>query len=94
MTIAADEGIRADTTYEGVAKIRRALPGGVIAAGNASQFSDGASVCVVMDAQAGRAARPASRSASSAASRWRAASPTRWASARCSRCRGCWSAPA
>ncbi len=49
VTIAADEGIRADTTYEGVAKIRPALPGGVIAAGNASQFSDGASACVVMD---------------------------------------------
>jgi acetyl-CoA C-acetyltransferase len=47
-TIAADEGIRADTTYEGVAKIKPALPGGVIAAGNASQFSDGASACVVM----------------------------------------------
>jgi acetyl-CoA C-acetyltransferase len=51
VTIAADEGIRADTTYEGVSKIRPALPGGVIAAGNASQFSDGASACVVMDAQ-------------------------------------------
>ncbi len=50
VTIAADEGIRADTTLEGVAKIKPALPGGVIAAGNASQFSDGASACVVMDA--------------------------------------------
>jgi acetyl-CoA C-acetyltransferase len=50
VTIAADEGIRADTTLEGVSKIRPALPGGVIAAGNASQFSDGASACVVMDA--------------------------------------------
>ena len=48
VTISADEGIRADTTYEGVAKIKPALPGGVIAAGNASQFSDGASACVVM----------------------------------------------
>jgi len=52
VTIAADEGIRADTTFEGVSKIRPALPGGVIAAGNASQFSDGASACVVMDARA------------------------------------------
>jgi acetyl-CoA C-acetyltransferase len=49
VTLAADEGIRADTTYEGVAKIKPALPGGVVAAGNASQFSDGASACVVMD---------------------------------------------
>ena len=51
VTIAADEGIRADTTLDGVAKIRPALPGGVITAGNASQFSDGASACVVMDAK-------------------------------------------
>jgi acetyl-CoA C-acetyltransferase len=50
VTIAADEGIRADTTYEGVSKIKPALPGGVIAAGNASQFSDGAAACIVMDA--------------------------------------------
>ena len=48
VTIDADEGIRADTTYEGVAKIKPALPGGVIAAGNASQFSDGGAACVVM----------------------------------------------
>jgi acetyl-CoA C-acetyltransferase len=50
VTVEADEGIRADTTYEAVAKIRPATPGGVIAAGNASQFSDGASACVVMSA--------------------------------------------
>jgi acetyl-CoA C-acetyltransferase len=50
VTLSADEGIRADTTLEGVSKIRTALPGGVITAGNASQFSDGASACVVMSA--------------------------------------------
>jgi acetyl-CoA C-acetyltransferase len=50
VTVKGDEGIRADTNYEGVAKIRAATPGGVIAAGNASQFSDGASACVVMSA--------------------------------------------
>jgi acetyl-CoA C-acetyltransferase len=49
VTLAADEGIRPDTTYEAVAKIKPAAPGGVVAAGNASQFSDGASACVVMD---------------------------------------------
>lgn len=49
VTVLTDEGIRADTTYEGVSKIRSALPGGVISAGNASQFSDGASAAVVMD---------------------------------------------
>lgn len=51
VTISADEGIRADTTLEGVSRIRSALPGGVVTAGNASQFSDGASACVVMDAK-------------------------------------------
>jgi acetyl-CoA C-acetyltransferase len=51
VTVSADEGIRADTTYEALAKIRPATAGGVIAAGNASQFSDGASACVIMSAQ-------------------------------------------
>jgi acetyl-CoA C-acetyltransferase len=51
VTIAADEGIRPDTTLEAVVKIRSALPGGVITAGNASQFSDGSSACVVMNAR-------------------------------------------
>jgi len=55
MTVSADEGIRADTNYEAVSKIRTATSGGVIAAGNASQFSDGAAACVVMSAA--RAAR-------------------------------------
>jgi acetyl-CoA C-acetyltransferase len=51
VTISSDEGIRPDTTLEAVAKIRSALPGGVITAGNASQFSDGSSAVVVMDAK-------------------------------------------
>jgi acetyl-CoA C-acetyltransferase len=51
ITISSDEGIRPDTTLEGVSKIRSAMPGGVITAGNASQFSDGSSACVVMDAK-------------------------------------------
>jgi acetyl-CoA C-acetyltransferase len=48
VTASEDEGIRADTTYEGVAHIKPAIEGGVIAAGNASQFSDGASAQVLM----------------------------------------------
>jgi acetyl-CoA C-acetyltransferase len=48
--VTQDEGIRPDTTYEGVSKIKPALEGGVISAGNASQFSDGASVAIVMSA--------------------------------------------
>src|ERR1700716_3658892 len=51
VTIAADEGIRPDTTLEAVAQIRPAIPGGVVTAGNASQFSDGSSAVVVMDAK-------------------------------------------
>ena len=49
VTIGADEGIRADTTLEGVTGLRSALTGGMVTAGNASQFSDGASACVVMN---------------------------------------------
>jgi len=50
VTLDRDEGIRADTSIEGVSKIRPVLPGGVITAGNASQFSDGASATVIMSA--------------------------------------------
>ena len=49
VTLDRDEGIRSDTTLESVAKIRPAMPDGVICAGNASQFSDGASACVIME---------------------------------------------
>jgi acetyl-CoA C-acetyltransferase len=51
VTISSDEGIRGDTTLEAVSKIRTAIPGGVITAGNASQFSDGASVAIVMNSK-------------------------------------------
>jgi acetyl-CoA C-acetyltransferase len=50
VTLADDEGRRPDTTLEGVAGIKPAIAGGVISAGNASQFSDGAGACVVMEA--------------------------------------------
>lgn len=49
--VSADEGIRPDTTAESVAGIRSVVPGGTVSAGNASQFSDGASACVVMDSR-------------------------------------------
>jgi acetyl-CoA C-acetyltransferase len=48
VTAVEDEGIRPGTTYDSVAQIKPALEGGVIAAGNASQFSDGASAQVIM----------------------------------------------
>ncbi len=48
VTVSKDEGTREGTTKEGISGIKPALPGGVITAGNASQFSDGAGACVVM----------------------------------------------
>jgi acetyl-CoA C-acetyltransferase len=48
VTISVDEGLRPGTTYEGIKDIRSALPGGVVTAGNASQFSDGAGACVIV----------------------------------------------
>ena len=48
VTVSQDEGIRPGTNYEGVSQIKPAIEGGVIAAGNASQFSDGASAQVIM----------------------------------------------
>jgi acetyl-CoA C-acetyltransferase len=51
VTVAVDEGLRPGTTYDAIKNLRPALPGGVISAGNASQFSDGAGACVVMSAE-------------------------------------------
>jgi acetyl-CoA C-acetyltransferase len=48
VTVSADEGLRPGTTMEAIRGIRSAVPGGVITAGNASQFSDGAGACVVV----------------------------------------------
>jgi acetyl-CoA C-acetyltransferase len=48
VTVSQDEGLRPGTTKESIAGIRPALPGGLISAGNASQFSDGAGACVVV----------------------------------------------
>jgi acetyl-CoA C-acetyltransferase len=50
VTLKKDEGNRPNTTLEGLAALRPVIPGGSITAGNASQLSDGASACVVMDA--------------------------------------------
>ncbi len=48
VTISKDEGLREGTTYESIMGIRPATPGGVVSAGNASQFSDGAGACAVV----------------------------------------------
>ena len=50
VTIAEDEGIRADTTLKGLTRVRTAVPEGSVTAGNASQISDGAGACVLMSA--------------------------------------------
>ena len=48
VTVSRDEGTREGTTQAGISGIKPAIAGGVISAGNASQFSDGAGACVVM----------------------------------------------
>jgi acetyl-CoA C-acetyltransferase len=50
VTLKSDEGNRPDTTLEGLAALTPVRDGGFITAGNASQLSDGASACVVMNA--------------------------------------------
>lgn len=49
VTLAEDEGNRPGTTVETLAGLNPVIEGGCITAGNASQLSDGASACVVMD---------------------------------------------
>ncbi len=51
VTLDRDEGNRPDTALEGLSSLKPVLEGGVITAGNASQLSDGASACVLMDSQ-------------------------------------------
>jgi acetyl-CoA C-acetyltransferase len=48
VTVSKDEGIREGSTADALANLKPAMPGGLISAGNASQFSDGAGACVVM----------------------------------------------
>ncbi|WP_377161482.1 acetyl-CoA C-acyltransferase [Roseateles sp. UC29_93] len=48
VTVSVDEGLRVGTTYESIKDIRTAVPGGVVTAGNASQFSDGAGACAIV----------------------------------------------
>ena len=49
VTVTHDEGIRPGTTKEGISGIKPAIAGGVVSAGNASQFSDGAGAIVLMN---------------------------------------------
>ena len=50
LTLAKDEGNRPETTLEGLTSLQPVMgPDALITAGNASQLSDGASACVIMD---------------------------------------------
>jgi acetyl-CoA C-acetyltransferase len=49
VTVDRDEGLREGTTVQALSGLKSALPGGLVSAGNASQFSDGAGACVVVD---------------------------------------------
>ena len=49
-TLAQDQGNRPQTTLEGLSGLNPVIEGGSITAGNASQLSDGASACVLMEA--------------------------------------------
>jgi acetyl-CoA acetyltransferase family protein len=51
VTLTKDEGNRPETSMQGLASLKTVREGGYVTAGNASQLSDGASVCVVMDAK-------------------------------------------
>jgi acetyl-CoA C-acetyltransferase len=50
LTLDSDEGVRAETSAEGLMALRAVRENGTITAGNASQLSDGASVSVLMEA--------------------------------------------
>ncbi|MCP5018359.1 MAG: acetyl-CoA C-acyltransferase [Ketobacter sp.] len=51
VTLSKDEGNRPETSLESLSGLKPVVEGGVITAGNASQLSDGASACVLMDRQ-------------------------------------------
>ena len=101
VTVDHDECNRPDTTLEGLQALKPVFSGGqqikegkYITAGNASQFSDGASACVVMDANVAAQEGPQAAGHLPRLCGLPAASRTKWASARCSRCRACSNATA
>jgi acetyl-CoA acetyltransferase len=63
VTLARDEGNRPETTLASLQALAPVVDGGTVTAGNASQLSDGASACVLMEAKL--AERPRSRAARS-----------------------------
>lgn len=63
VTLSQDEGNRPATTADDLARLKAVIEGGVITAGNASQLSDGASACIIMEAElaAARGLQPLGR---------------------------------
>ena len=51
VTLTKDEGARPETTFEALRDLKPVVEGGVVTAGNASQLSDGASACVIMESK-------------------------------------------
>jgi acetyl-CoA acetyltransferase family protein len=51
ITLTKDEGARPETTFEALRDLKPVVEGGVVTAGNASQLSDGASACVIMESK-------------------------------------------
>lgn len=51
VTLDRDEGNRPDTSYDALAQLKPVIEGGTVTGGNASQLSDGASACLLMDAK-------------------------------------------
>ena len=101
VTVDHDECNRPDTTLEGLAALKPVHMGGQqvaegknVTAGNASQFSDGASACVVMSEGDLPPERPEAAGHLQGLRRGRASSPRKWASVRSWRCRACSSATA
>ena len=90
VTLSKDEGPRPETTAEGLAGLKPVRGEGfTITAGNASQLSDGASASVIMSDKLAAQKRPEAARHLPRFRRPPAASRMKWASARCSRCRGC-----
>ena len=93
VTLARDEGNRPDTTLAGLQSLKAVLEGGVVTAGNASQLSDGASACVLVERGLAerRGLRPLDIYRGMAVS---GALLKRWASGRSTRYPNCWHATA
>ena len=92
-TVTRDDGPRAGTTVETLAKLKPAFrPGGSVTAGNSCPLNDGAAAILVMSEEKAPSAA-SSRGRGSWPPRWRRSAPRSWASDRSRRSRRCSSRP-